>query len=290
MWLDDARLEEVGLLNLVRRPTCPLVVTDGGGTVYLEGEDFEPVADPRLACVPYPGDVEVWHTPPQLRLTSTSRIVDGQRLSVSFFHTLVVKPDQATATLLDPAVFAIHEDAVRRATAALDPPGMFFAYDELRLANWDGECLALDETPARLLAEHIGRCSALAKEASPRAEQFVWSDMFDPHHNAHDDFYLVRGTLEGSWEGLPDDLVIVNWNAWKPRESLSFFAGRGHRQILAGYYDGGHLPIADWLAAAESLGGANVVGAMYTTWCGDFSELEAFARGGVGMKPPTPIA
>ena len=31
---------------------------------------------------------------------------------------------------------------------------------------------------------------------------YIWSDMFDPGHNAHDHFYEVEGTIAGSWIGL----------------------------------------------------------------------------------------
>ena len=77
--------------------------------------------------------------------------------------------------------------------------------------------------------------------------------MFDPSHNAVKDFYLVNGDLAGSWEGLPQDMIIVNWNSGKPAQSLPFFAQRGHVQVLAGYYDGPPDRIRDWLAAGRNL-------------------------------------
>jgi len=282
LWLDDARLEEVGFLNLVRRSGCPLVVKGEDGTVYTEGRDFEPVKDPRMGSVPWDGGYEVWHAPPPLRLTAGSRIKDGQRLKVSFFHTVVVYDEQVSASLVDPKVFAIHKDLLQRTEKALHPKGLFFSHDELRVANWGGEALALNKTAGQLLATHVQKCVALARQASPQAELFVWSDMFDPFHNAQKDYYLVRGSLEGSWEGLPKDMLVVNWNSGKPKESLGFFAQRGHRQVLAGYYDGNPEKIKDWLAAAKSLGGANVVGSMYTTWRGDYTNLEAYAKAAWG--------
>jgi hypothetical protein len=90
------------------------------------------------------------------------------------------------------------------------------------------------------------------------------------------DFYLVNGDLAGSWEGLPQDMIIVNWNSGKPAQSLPFFAERGHVQVLAGYYDGQPDRIREWLAAGRDLNG--IRGVMYTTWRGDFSQLEAFAE------------
>ncbi len=51
--------------------------------------------------------------------------------------------------------------------------------------------------------------------------------MFDPHHNAKaPPFYLVRGTLEGSWEGLSRETVVINWNQ-RNAKSAKFFAGPG---------------------------------------------------------------
>ena len=57
---------------------------------------------------------------------------------------------------------------------------------------------------------------------------------------------------KGSWEGLPRDVIIANWNGGKAPESLKFFAGRGHPQLIAGYYDVddlGELPDAGTAAA-----------------------------------------
>jgi hypothetical protein len=71
-------------------------------------------------------------------------------------------------------------------------------------------------------------------------------------------------------------VVVLNWNGAKPRESLRFFARRGHRQIIAGYYDRDPREIRGWLEAARGVPG--VVGVMYTTWRGDYDDLEEFAR------------
>ena len=99
--------------------------------------------------------------------------------------------------------------------------------------------------------------------------------MFDPHHNAHKDYYLVRGDLTGSWEGLDKEVVIVNWNFDKRNESLKRFANRGHPQLIAGYYDVGPDQIRRWFDSTKGIGG--IVGAMYTTWQNKYDGLEQFA-------------
>ena len=282
LWLDDVRLEEVGLLNVVRRAGCPLSVRGDDGTLYDEGRDVEPIADPRMGTVPWPGEFEVWHAPSVITRAANSRIKDGQRLKVSYYHAITIYDGQVSASLVDPKIFALHQDQLQRVNKLLAPPGFFFSHDELRCANWSADCQALKQTAGELLAANVRKCTALAKQVSPKAERFVWSDMFDPHHNAHDNYYLVRGTLAGSWEGLAKDTVIVNWNSGKARQSLEFFAKRGHSQILAGYYDGRPDSIRGWLETAKALGGANVKGAMYTTWVGNYKHLEAFAKAAWG--------
>jgi hypothetical protein len=280
LWFDDLRLTEVGLLNLVRRDDCPLVVRDAAtATVYREGKDFAPVRDEKMGMVPYEGNYDVYHAPPAITVLPGSRIRDGQRLRVSFWHTVSVYEEQVTASLTHPKVYEVVEKQAASVHKALSPKGYFLGYDEIRVGGWSGD----KRTPGELLAESVRKTVAIVRKTNPNAHVFFWSDMFDPSHNAHGDYYLVNGSWAGSWEGLPKDAVIVNWNSGKPKESLPFFANRGLKQILAGYYDGPPDSIRRWLAAAEGVPG--VVGVMYTTWQGKYDDLEAFAKAAWGGTP-----
>jgi hypothetical protein len=104
----------------------------------------------------------------------------------------------------------------------------------------------------------------------------AWSDMFDPNHNAVDNYYLVNGPLTGSWDGLPARVTIANWNGGKAASSLQWFDKRGHQQIIAGYYDGGLQNFRRWDAAAKDV--PSVVGFMYTTWQHRYDDLEAYGK------------
>jgi hypothetical protein len=75
---------------------------------------------------------------------------------------------------------------------------------------------------------------------------------------------------------LDPSVVIVNWNFGKRDQSLKFFADRGHKQIIAGYYDAKPQQVKQWLEAAKKVKG--VEGVMYTTWKGNFADMEEFAR------------
>lgn len=279
LWWDNVKLEEIGLVNVLRRKGCPLIVKGEDGTVYEEGRDFEPVRDERLGVVPWPGEFEVYHKPPKIKLTPNSRIKEGQKLLVSFYHPVIIYGGQVAVCLSEPEVYDLLEDQVKRVNELFHPKGFMMSHDELRVANWCKLCLSRRMTPGELLADNVRRCIGIIRKVNPTARIFVWSDMFDPYHNAHDNYYLVNGDLSESWSGLTKDVTIVNWYFKARERNLPWFARRGHKQILAGYYDSHRLYTPLWIRDAERLGvGGSVIGVMYTTWRHNYSDLERFAE------------
>jgi hypothetical protein len=277
LWLDDVRVVEEPLVNLVRRPGCPLKVTDEAGkTVYEEGRDFARLVDERLGQTPWAGEFDVYHQPPAFKVPPGSRIREGAKVLLSFYHAVTIYDGQVPCSLTEPKVFEIVEDQVRRVDELFAPRTFFLSHDEIRVAGWSAPEMASVKSGGELLADNVRRCVDIVRKRRPEARLCVWSDMFDPHHNAKDQFYLVRGSLAGSWEGLPKDMIVVNWNSGEPDKSLGFFAQRGHAQILAGYYDSEPGRIRPWLATAREAGGLE--GVMYTTWQHRFADLEAFAK------------
>ena len=106
-------IDEAPLVNVVRRPGCPLVVRCDDGRKLEEGVHFRPVRDERMHELADRGDFEVYHDPPVIEFLPAAALADG----------------------------------------------------------------------------------AIVRARQPEAGLCVWSDMFDPHHNARDAFYLVNGTL-----------------------------------------------------------------------------------------------
>jgi len=225
--------------------------------------------DPRLR--PW----ETYHEPPIISLTPDSPIADGERLRVSYYHPLVIHQWQVMCCLSEPKLYDILRDQVEQVNDLLHPSTFFMQHDEIRVANWDKICQDRGLTPGQLLADNVRRCAQIIRDINPDARVWVWSDMFDPMHNARDDYYLVNGTLAGSWEGLTPDIGIVNWANHLKGKNLQWFAERGHEQILAGYYDHEEWIIDEWLNAGEGLPG--IGGAMYTTWENDYSDLQEWA-------------
>ncbi len=284
LWMDDAVLVEEPFVNLVRRPGCPLTVQDDSRHVtYVEGRDFVELRDSKLGNSPWPGEFDVYHEPPSLTLAPGSTIKDGQKLLVSYSHAVTIYDGQVPCSLTEPKVFEIVEDQVRRVHKLFNPKIYFLSHDEIRVANWSDPERASGKSAGEKLAENVRRCAEIIRKVSPEARLCIWSDMFDPHHNAVKDFYLVNGDLAGSWKGLPKDTIVINWNSGKPSPSLKHFAGLGHSQVLAGYYDAPPGRIRNWLDVGKEVP-QSIGGAMYTTWRGNFADLEAFATAAWGDR------
>lgn len=272
LWWDDLTVEEIGLVNVLRRPGCPVSIRGEAGTVYEEGRDFHPVVDPQLhPWIPY-------HEPPAIRLTPATRIGDGERLRVSYYHPIVVYEDRLTSCVTEPKIFDEWREEVRQAEALLHPAAFLMSHDEMRVMNQCALCRSKKMTPGELLAANVRQAARIIRELRPDAGIWVWSDMFDPLHNAVERYYAVNGSLEGSWKGLDKDVGIVNWHGGLEGKNCRFFADRGLKQILAGYYDSDANgdAIARWRAQVADVPG--VVGAMYTTWEDRYDAMDAWAR------------
>ena len=269
--LKDWSIEEVGLLNVLRRDGAPFVVKDEKTSKALtEGKDFEPVADPMMGNQPYAGEYQVWHEPPLMK----TKLPAGTRLRVSWHHPAVIYDGQVGCCPADPKTFDLLADQAKRMTALWGTDAYMMSHDEMRTAGWDAACMNTKQTPGQVLAANVKRCVELLKPH----RTYVWNDMFDPHHNAvKGPYYLVNGDLTGSWEGLTKDTVIMNWNEGQREASLKFFADRGHKQVIATYYDDPSLESTKrWLATAK--GHPSVEGFMYTTWTNNYEHMEKFAE------------
>ena len=272
LWFDDAKLEEVCLLNLVRRDGAPLIVKTEDGRSLVEGRDFERLTDPHMGNKPWNGAYDIWHEPPDIKTS----LPNGTRLRVSCYHAVTVYDDQAMICPSEPKTIELLRDQAKRMHAAWGAKGYMMSHDEIRVLNWCDACQRRHLDAGAILADNVKTCIQILREVNPGGRIYVWSDMFDPHHNAHKDYYLVRGDLTGSWAGLDKDVIVVNWNFGKRNESLKWFADRGHRQVIAGYYDGPVDRVCEWLTSARGING--VTGVMYTTWQNRYGQIEDFGR------------
>ena len=270
MW-DEAFIEETGPVNLLRRPGTPLVIRKDGGAVLKEGSDYEPVTDPLMGTKPWSGEYTAWHEAPGIRVP---RLKDGEKLRVSYYHTAVIHDGQVCGCVEELEFQKLLRAQAKQVAELWTAPGHFMSHDEWRVLGWDRAC-GKGKTPGQIAAANARMCTSNLKEIAPGKRILVWSDVFDPHHNAVKEYYLVNGSLEGSWEGLSPEVEVMNWNFGKRSESLAFFSKRGHSQLIAGYYDDAIANVVAWLDAAKDT--EKVKGFMYTTWRNDYSKLEEVA-------------
>ncbi len=268
-WVDDLNIEEVGLLNVLRRPGTPVRVRgEQTGIVYRENRDFAAIADPEL-------DFRFDHSPAAIEMLGGGKIRNGERLRVSYYHGMAINRGQVSVCMSEPEVYEIWERQIRLLHERLAPKKYLLSMDEIRAGGACQACKKRGLTMAQILGDCVTRQVEIIRSVNPDAEILIWSDMFDPNHNAHGDYYLVDGDFTESWNYIPQDLTIVCWYYDKRAESLGFFSSLGFRTLAGAYYDADTLDNPrGWLDVLEDTPGAG--GIMYTTWRNKYELLAPF--------------
>jgi len=177
-WMDDLEIEEVGLLNVLRRPGTPVTVrSETTGDLYEEGKDFAPIKDERL-------NFRFDHEPPKIKLLPGGRIKEGERLRVSYYHGMGVNRGQVTVCMSEPEVYKIWEGEAELMHKYLAPSKYLLSMDEIRAGGACQACKQRNLSMAQILGDCITRQAKILRQANPEAEVLIWSDMLDPNHNA----------------------------------------------------------------------------------------------------------
>ena len=271
VWIDDLKLEIAGVNEVLRRPGTPFVVRNAvTGQVYEEGKDYEPI--PPLKR--FLGDDDAFAESLVLKLTDHSAIRDGDRLAVSYYRP-VRNGWQRTTCMSEPMLYDLLEKSAHEIAEALHPRKWFLSMDEIRAGGTCAACMARNTDMAHILADCITRQCQFIREVCPEAEIYIWSDMLDPAHNAHDNYFRCKGTFAGVWNLIPKDLVIACWH--DGRKSMPFFSGLGFRTFGAAYYDADNLDGSrDWLQICRQTPGCR--GIMYTSWQNKYQLLGPFGE------------
>jgi hypothetical protein len=268
-WIDDFGIEEVALLNVLRRPGTPVTVrSQETGELYEEGRDFSPIMDRTLTF-------RFDHDPPSIKILPGARIKDGERLRVSYYHGMGVNRGQVSVCMSEPEVYEIWKKQAALMHEHLAPSKYLLSMDEIRAGGSCQACKGRHLSMAQILGDCITKQAAILRQGNPKAEVLCWSDMLDPNHNAHANYYLVEGDFTGSWDYVPKDLMIVCWYYEKRKESLEFFSSHGFRTVAGAYYDADTLENPrGWLDVLDVT--PNAVGIMYTTWRDKYELLGPF--------------
>lgn len=268
LWLDDWSLEEVGPVNVLHRTGTPVTVRNEDNTItYSEGKDYAPLKDPNYAL--YRPD----HASATLQIPTGSRIANSQKLNISWYHPEIIYDGQITVCMAEPELYEIFDHEAALMAKHLKPHRLLLSMDEIRMG---GTCQACSgKNMGELLGQCVTRQSEILKRHFPGAQIYVWSDMFDPSHNAHGNYYLVSGDFTGSWKHIPKDLVMAVWSGEPRPRSLQFFADQGFSTLAACYYDADNLnDVKAWLEQSKNI--PEVRGFMYTPWLKKYDLLPDF--------------
>ncbi len=281
IWFDDLTVKPTTFNNIIRRENTPVQIKRSNGQLLTEGQATDSILDPLSGYDPFPGNFTVWHQQPEIGIPASSPLQEGDKILVDYFHTAVINWEQTSASLTEPEALRIAEDQLKWIKDIMEPKSLFkgwlLTHDEIRIHNWDNS--PDFGSPSNNLTYNIQEVHKRARVIDPTAELMVWSDMFDQFHNASkevDPYYLVNGSWEGSWEGLPQDITILNWQFRDRINSGTFFSNKGYEQILCGYYDQADFYTPKWLEEMEGQNG--IKGVMFTTWYDNYSRLETWAE------------
>lgn len=268
-WLDDLKFSEYGdLSDIVRRKGTPLELKSRDrDKVFVEGKDFK-----AIQCLRHLEYVS---------LPDRSSIREGEKLELSCYKIPCVIHSwgrQISLCMSNPKLYEYWEEQAQKLHQVLKFKKILLDMDEIRNG---GGCLSCEKraiSMAEILGDCITRQHAIFKAIDPEIEVMIWSDMLDPAHNAHDNYYGVVGDFTDSWKHVPKDLTIMCWYKKIRDKSLGFFSAHGFRTFGASYYDAEDLTNSrEWLTSLRKT--PNAQGIMYTTWqrkyrlLGDFGDL-----------------
>lgn len=268
LWVDDWSVAEIGPVNVLRRPGAPVAVrSEDGAVLFQEGRDYSALQE--SGPQPYEDD----HEALALKILPGGRIKGGSLLRVSWYHSMLIHDSQVTVCMAEPALDAIFDHEARLLAERVRPSRVFLNMDEVRMGGTCETCR--ERNMAELLGNCVKRQVAALRKYSPGLQIYIWSDMFDPNHNARPNYYLVKGDYTGSWTHIPKDLVITVWGGQPRPESLEFFAGKGFETLIGCYYDASDLGyVRHWLELAGKT--KAVRGLMYTPWLKKYELLPEF--------------
>ena len=120
--------------------------------------------------------------------------------------------------MAEPALYEIFDHEAKLLAERLHPKRVLLNMDEIRMGGTCQACRRPRHGRAARRVHHAASAESAAVHAG--VEVLIWSDMLDPNHNAHGNYYLVSGDFTGSWRHVPKDLVMAVWGG-KPQEKNS---------------------------------------------------------------------
>ena len=276
----DFSLREIPPDLLPKNDGCPLSVRSARtGAPYLAGRDF---ADFR-GMPPFRFDDLQGPELREFRILPGGGVSEGEELLVDCYQASRAHRGQISVCLSHPRLWERIEASARSTYALLRPKDWMIGINEYRNGGTCAACRMSGKTMGQLLGETVTAMREAVRRQDPAITVFIWSDMFDPLLNAHEDFYSCATTFAESWKHVPRDIVMLYWddNPKKAAAALDFFSAEGFRTLVGSYYDhDANDPAMSYTRQQVEAGfrTRGCMGFMYCSWKGDDRRVEDFAR------------
>lgn len=277
IWVDDLTIADIGLVNVTRRPDCPLLARGDDGVIYNEGVNFARIKDPYLAPGFGPGHFDVTHDLPPLPLTPVTRLQEGQAVNIDFYAA-ELRDGQPSICINERKARNLFKEDIKRVISLMHPRFLFFDADHVDVLGWDEACEASGRPAGQMVAKFIRDETAAAKKIDPTIQIVTCDDMLDLAPLPPADALFIKGGLGEIIDGLPKGTLILNRNHLKSADALKVIAKHGFVQVLCCSLDksAGDPPIATIEKLAFGVPG--IGGFSYFTQTDDYSHLGEFFK------------
>ena len=216
VWIDDVDVKPASFLNVIRRKgTEPKVTSADGKIIYTEGKDYAKIVDPKAGHVRWIGDFNDAHAAPQIKVLPGSRIKEVQTILASYYH-VALSQKHACICINNPETKKYITRTVEWQQKHIKPDGILIGIDEHRAYGYDPDCEKSGLTAAQALNMIAKYSYNEIKRIAPKAQVYMWNDMFDPYSNCGKGryYYMIKGksALWNSWKDLPKDIIIMRWS------------------------------------------------------------------------------
>ena len=205
--ISSCAVEEIAFYNILRGNGSPLKIEFESGEVLEEGVDFSKICDPFIVNSIRGGrPVGMRHAPPIIR---SNNIPSGSTVLASYYHANPIE-NKLMICPTNPATIAQILRQFEWIDGIFKSSEYLLDLNEVRTFNWCDECKRLELSSSELLNLFVRKLHKRLKTAKAKAVFIIWSDMFDPYHNARSPYYCARGGFENTGLSLPSDFVVAS--------------------------------------------------------------------------------
>lgn len=261
LWIDDISIENVGPLNMLRRPDTPVRVYKQPGQILMtENVDY-------FISETSPNSYTNYIASPRFTRISGGALSAGSQVTVDWSTALLFQGGRETVcwSMLEP--LAHYQRQIRALDSTLAPDGIKIHINEVTLAGYDQNCLSRGMTPGQLVGSHVNQLYQIVQGRRPGMPVRSYGDPFDVWvkdnrcHPVTTSPWTI-GALQQTSPLL--EMMVMTDYSMNMDSSFRYFNNNGHSAVLAYVGDNPFRKAVDGAAAARRA--ANCTGFSIYSW------------------------